>query len=91
MAIDIFVESPSRIRSLYEIEDIIERVERYQQEIKATAGVVLVQNAQLGGYCIITSEKDAIDGLQKEKKFEWYAKYWSYKELQELRKNFKAA
>ena len=60
MSIDAFVSiHPGRIRNSKEVNEILSRIKRFEKKRKCEAGVVIIQNRQLGGIYEIVSKEEA--------------------------------
>ena len=90
MKIDNFVDiHPKRIRTAAELDEIMSKIETYEQKLKCEAGVVIVQNMQLGATYEIVSEGEALSGIANPGKSEQYAKFYPYSYFLSLREKFK--
>lgn len=92
MELDVYVGvHPERIRTIAELEDILLKIQKYEEKTGLEAGVVLRQNRHLGGSCRVVSKEKAIEGMNKPRIYEWYVKYWSRSYFEDLREKLKAA
>ncbi|MBS3108027.1 hypothetical protein J4468_03875 [Candidatus Woesearchaeota archaeon] len=80
---------PKRIRALDEVDAIIFKIENYEKMLNCNAGVALRQNMQLGSSYIIVSENEANEGLNRPRKFEWYASFFPKSYFENLREKLK--
>jgi len=60
------VSDPERISTQWQLDQYLERIRLYQREYHCKAGVLFMQNRQLGAMFFIESEQDA------KQKFEAY-------------------
>jgi len=86
MTIDTFIDiHPKRIVTVAEVDNTLSKIGNYEREMKCEAGVVLVQNRQLGGSYEIVSKEEAIDGINNPRTCEWYVKFYPHSYFKKLR------
>ena len=96
MGVDIFVGNPEKISKINELERVIQRLKQYKKEFlkdNESAGVLLLQNRQIGGIYYITSDKEARELMSVpvigRKPVEIPIKFWPYSYFEDLRKKLK--
>ena len=90
MPVDIIVKNPERIRKLGEVEDILSRILTYEQETGNCAGVLKMQNRQIGAIHYIISQREAEKEINKPvlnepRTCEWGVKFYPHSYFEELR------
>ncbi len=63
MGLDVFVNSPKNIRSLAEVDKVLEKIDAYEKQMACRAGVLLIQRRQFGALYMISSEEEALKDL----------------------------
>lgn len=78
MAIELLVKNPERIRTISEVDEILSTIEQYEKETGKTAGVLKMQNRQLGAIYYVTSREEANKEISAPKICEWGIKFYPY-------------
>lgn len=80
---------PKRIRSISEVEGILSKIVNYEQRVGSNAGVLVMQNKQLGGSYRIESESKAHKIIDQPTKCEWGVTYYSRSYFEELKRSLR--
>ena len=87
MTIDTTVDiHPRRIRTLEEVDSTLAKINNYERKKKCEAGVVIIQNRQLGGNYEVVSKEEAIKGIKNPRTCEWYVDFYPRSYFEDLRK-----
>ncbi|MBS3159798.1 hypothetical protein J4436_03340 [Candidatus Woesearchaeota archaeon] len=84
MALDVFVGDLELVRTTEELDRIISRIKRVENEIHNKSGIVLKQN-NLGGSYRVVSEEQAKRGLSNSGIGERYIEFYTLQELNRLK------
>lgn len=76
---------PKRIRSISEVEGILSKIVNYEQRVGSNAGVLVMQNKQLGGSYRIESKSKAYEIMAQPTKCEFGIKYYSRSYFEKLK------
>lgn len=77
MAIDTFIPiHPERIRTKDQVQEILSKIETYEAAAREPAGVVCIQNRQLGFLYEVVSESEGNQWLKKPRIAEWGEAYY---------------
>ncbi len=85
---DLICVNPKRIRTLTQLENVLDALDAYEKKRTCEAVVVLKQNIQLGGSYKIVSKEEAIKGIDNPRKCEWYIKFYPRSYFEDLREKF---
>ncbi|MBS3171830.1 hypothetical protein J4449_04430 [Candidatus Woesearchaeota archaeon] len=86
MSIDAFVSiHPGRIRNSKEVNEILSRIKRFEKKRKCEAGVVIIQNRQLGGIYEIVSKEEAEKGIKNPRNIDRYVGFYQRSYFEELK------
>lgn len=70
------VKDPERIKTLRELEIVLDKIKAYEKNIGVSTGVLLLQNRQLGAIYYVTSEAEAKRSIEHPGTCEWGIKFY---------------
>jgi len=87
MATKIFVLNPRALKTLEEVDDVLDLINKYEKNHQETdIGVGLLQNMQLGGCYRIISRKKFLYKNSVRSPHEFYCRFWPRSYFEGLRK-----
>lgn len=87
MAIDLSISiHPRRIRSISEVEEVLLKIKSAEEIGMCKAGVVLMQNRQLGGSYHLVPCRKAEEGINNPRKCEWFVCFYPSIYFKEMKK-----
>lgn len=85
MTIELLVKDPERIRTIHEVDEILSTIEQYEKETGKPAGVLKMQNRQLGAMYYVASREEANKEIAAPKICEWGIKFYPYSFFKDLK------
>ena len=81
---------PERMRSVPEVDDVLSKIRVYEQRVSAPAGVIVIQNRQLGASYRIEGRHKALDLIDNPRVCEWGLQYYPRSYFEDLRHSLKS-
>ena len=78
---------PKRMRSVPEIDKILLKIGDYEQKVNVPAGVIVIQNKQLGASYRIEARDRALNMINNPRVCEWGLEYYPRSYFEKLRQS----